>query len=108
MRLTNYILCIGDLEQPGKGSQICIKFPDQIFSSVWHAEIVNNNETNLKIAIRPDAACIVGGWTMAILPVIRKQDAEDKTRFQLFYGRTVQEIPLYILFNPWSRGEHGL
>jgi len=41
---------------------------------------------------------------MALYPVIKRQDAEDKNKFSVCYGRTVPEIPLYILFNPWNRG----
>ncbi|KAH9361876.1 hypothetical protein HPB48_003715 [Haemaphysalis longicornis] len=67
-------------------------------TSSWNAVVLSSRDTFLDVEITPPPNVIVGDWIMDIDSKSRSEN--DNTGF-----RYTHKDPIYILFNPWCRGD---
>jgi transglutaminase 1 len=88
----------GDDPIESKGTQVYFILSAKDEKDQWGAKIVKQEKNTVLISVFTPPSCIVGKWMFSV-DVIKKEN-EKVTIF-----RYNHKDPIYMLFNPWCKGE---
>lgn len=90
-----FIFQIGDNPMPSQKTEVKFGFVDKWYPEEWGAKMVSRQDNFITLYIHPGCDCLVGVWDFMLETMAFGKGSYCFDQFE----------PIYILFNPWCKGD---